>query len=185
MFTMARDTDDKLIYSIGHSNHSFEFFLGLLKANGIETLVDVRSRPYFGYSPHFSQKGLKAAVEAEWIGYEFLGRELGGQPEGEQFYDENGRALYSKIAETRAFGEGLEHLLQESVKRRTAIMCAEEDPSRCHRRHLITNALVERGVKVAHIRGNGFVVFEATLREQEESEEATRQLGLFGDEYTA
>jgi uncharacterized protein (DUF488 family) len=38
--------------------------------------------------------------------------------------------------------------------RRTAIMCAEGDWRRCHRR-LISDALVERGWWVLHIRPDG------------------------------
>jgi uncharacterized protein (DUF488 family) len=34
-------------------------------------------------------------------------------------------------------------------------MCAEEDPNRCHRHHLVTQALLQEGVTVWHIRGDG------------------------------
>jgi uncharacterized protein (DUF488 family) len=38
---------------------------------------------------------------------------------------------------------------------RACIMCAEEDPARCHRRLLVGRTLVARGVEVRHIRGSG------------------------------
>lgn len=41
--------------------------------------------------------------------------------------------------------------------RRTAILCAEEDPGRCHRRLLIAPALRVKDVRVVHIRSDGRV----------------------------
>ena len=64
---------------------------------------------------------------------------------------------------TDRFRAGLERLLTGAASYRVAIMCSEEDPARCHRRLLVTRALVERGVEVRHIRGNGQVVAEADL----------------------
>ena len=178
---MAHGETRVRLYTIGHSNHTLEHFLGLLRAQGIDTLVDVRTRPFSGYSPHFSRNGLKAGIEAAGLRYVFLGRELGGQPEGDHFYDENGHALYWKIAETGAFQKGLERLVEEARGRRTAIMCSEEDPSMCHRRLLITKVLFDRRVGVAHIRGDGTVITEAEVRAQEEAAR-DQQLELFGGE---
>lgn len=38
-----------MIYTVGHSNHPIERFLGLLQRHGIELLADVRSMPYSRY----------------------------------------------------------------------------------------------------------------------------------------
>ena len=43
-------------------------------------------------------------------------------------------------------------MAEESV---VALMCAEEDPARCHRRLLIGPVLEELGVRLVHIRGDG------------------------------
>jgi uncharacterized protein (DUF488 family) len=34
-------------------------------------------------------------------------------------------------------------------------MCAEEDPKRCHRQFLIAQTLLDRGIEMQHIRGDG------------------------------
>ena len=73
------------IYSIGHSNHSLEVFLGLLRRHAIGAVADVRSQPYSRYSPQFSRKAIAAALEREGIRYVFLGQELGGRPQGDAF----------------------------------------------------------------------------------------------------
>jgi uncharacterized protein (DUF488 family) len=86
------------------------------------------------------------------IDYVFLGRELGGRPGGEQFYDKGGRVVHERIAAQQSFRNGLERLLEIAATKRVAMMCSEEDPEKCHRRHLITPHLVKRGHEVSHIR---------------------------------
>jgi uncharacterized protein (DUF488 family) len=169
------------LYTIGHSNHSLERFLELLRANHIEVLADVRSRPYSKYSSHFSREPLAAALADAGIVYEFFGRELGGQPNGPDNYDERGRALYWKMAQTESFRNGLARLRATLEGRTTAMMCSEEDPSMCHRRHLITRVLVEDGVDVLHIRGTGIVESEEAVREREATAD-DNQLPLFEED---
>ena len=50
--------ETKKIYSIGHSNHSAEAFINLLKAHNITCVVDVRSAPYSKYVPQFNKDAL-------------------------------------------------------------------------------------------------------------------------------
>ena len=71
--------------------------------------------------------------------------------------------VYDLVRETERFKAGRERLLTGAGSYRVAIMCSEEDPVRCHRRLLVTPALVEAGVEVRHIRGDGTVVAEAEL----------------------
>ena len=52
------------------------------------------------------------------------------------------------------FQAGLERLEELGRQRRTAIMCAEGHPSRCHRQ-LIADALLARGWSVLHLLGDG------------------------------
>ena len=78
------------IYSLGHSNRTIEHFLSLLSQHDIEVLVDVRSRPYSRYCPHFSKPALEAAVRDAGRRYLYLGDLLGGIPD-----DDEVRALAS------------------------------------------------------------------------------------------
>jgi len=52
--------------------------------------------------------------------------------------------------QTKAFEEGLETLIEMSRGERTAIMCAEAVPWRCHR-SLVADALSVRGIPVVEI----------------------------------
>jgi uncharacterized protein (DUF488 family) len=147
----------RTLYSIGHSNHTIEHFTQLLRDHGIDVLVDTRSSPYCRYTTHFNAEPLRAAVNRAGVKYLFLGRELGGRPEGEEFYDEQGHVLYWKVAESPLFREGLERVLQGAEGHRLALMCSEEDPSVCHRHLLVGRVLAGRGIQMQHIRGDGHI----------------------------
>lgn len=179
---MARAEQDvpQPIYTIGHSNHLLETFLALLHAHAIEVLIDTRSSPFSRYSPHFSRDALKAAVQDAGIKYGFYGRELGGRPENQAFYDPEGRADYAQIAASELFQAGLARLVAGAAKRRTALLCSEENPSVCHRRLLISRVLFDQKVRVCHIRGDGRLEDERELRGREDLEHC-RQRGLFDD----
>ncbi len=168
------------IYSIGHSNHSLEVFLELLRQHAIDAIADVRSQPYSRYSAQFSREALAAALEREGIRYVFLGTELGGRPQDDEFYDDEGHVLYGLLALSENFLTGIERLEAGASRLRVAIMCSEEDPLHCHRRLLVSRLLEKRGTEVLHIRRDGSVDREGALR-QRENQEAAEALSLFGE----
>jgi len=153
----------RTIYTIGHSNHSPEHFIELLKKYQIDVLVDVRSRPHSKQVPYFNKNALKTLVTTNGIRYLFLGKELGGIPEKSNFYDENGYVVYSRIAGSEPFLRAISRLETGILEYRVAIMCGEENPFGCHRRLLIGRVLKERGVAIQHIRGSGNLQTEEEL----------------------
>jgi uncharacterized protein (DUF488 family) len=156
---------DKLrtLYTIGHSSHTAEHFLELLRQHRIEVLVDTRSAPYSRYSPQFDREALRDAVLAAGIKYLYLGDIVGGRPKEEAHYDEHGRARYAKMGKDAEFLGGIERLERGADEFRVALMCSEEDPTHCHRRLLISRVLIERGADVQHIRGTGEIQPEAQV----------------------
>ncbi len=150
-----------VIWTVGHSNHPADELMALLRAERIDVVADVRSQPYSRHNPQFRRENLKTSLEDAGLRYVFLGAELGGRPPEREFYDAKGRARYALVTGTERFRAGLERLTTGAAAYRVAIMCSEEDPARCHRRLLITPALVRLEVDVRHIRGNGQVVAEA------------------------
>lgn len=160
------------IYSIGHSNVEMSDFTALLSRCEIETLVDARSQPYSRYSPHFSRDALRRSITAAGIEYVFMGDQLGGRPEGEEFYL-NGKADYDAIETAPFYLEGIARLLEIASSSRAAFMCSEADFKKCHRYHLITRTLVRRGVSVFHILHTG------DLATSHKSEFEPEQLSLF------
>jgi len=158
---MGRDSDGAPeVYTIGHSNHPLEHFLYLLDDTEIEVVLDVRSTPYSRYAPHFKRGTLEDSLAHDGIEYIYMGDVLGGRPKDPAFQSEKGGIDYEKLAASPRFIEGIEKLvaLVASTGGRVAVMCAEEDPARCHRTRLLAPALRERGVRIWHIRGTGSVV---------------------------
>lgn len=143
------------LYTIGHSRHSADRFAALLREHEILRLVDVRSHPASKWAPHFAKVALARVLGTHAIEYVFLGRELGGRPEGAEFYGAGGAVDYVRRAEAPEFKAGIDRLIELAHERRTAVLCAEEDPARCHRRLLVTPAVERAGVAVVHIRGDG------------------------------
>ena len=56
------------------------------------------------------------------------------------------------------------------------MMCAEEAPLRCHRKHLLAPPLTLLDTALVHIRGDGRLVWDAAL-----NADAAAQLSLFTD----
>src|SRR3972149_5053624 len=83
----AMASEKPTIFTIGHSNHSPEAFLALLKRHDITMVADVRSHPY-GRLEHFNREYLAAELKAAGIGYIFLGQELGARREEEEGYED-------------------------------------------------------------------------------------------------
>ena len=169
------------LFTVGHSNYAMADFILLLRQFDIEVLVDVRSSPYARYATHFTGPFLKQSVVQEGFKYLYLGNELGGMPKEQEFYDEEGQLLIAKLAATDKFKEGMERLQRGVEKFRVAVMCAEEDPSHCHRHRLISKAAKERGIEVKHIRKAGRVQTDDELiAENTPDLPDVTQLNLFG-----
>jgi uncharacterized protein (DUF488 family) len=167
------------ILTIGHSNQGAGDFLALLRGQGVALLVDIRSQPFSKRLPHFTRAALEGWIAAEGLAYLWMGDVLGGRPADPALYDRatlrsagrrgpvGGDVLYDVVAAQPWYQRGIDRLIERGAAARTAVMCAEEDPRRCHRRALVTPTLVERGVEVLHVRGTGRVESEGAIRRAE------------------
>ncbi|NJL18902.1 MAG: DUF488 domain-containing protein [Bdellovibrionaceae bacterium] len=142
------------VFTIGHSTHSTEKFLELLRLHDIEVLGDVRSSPYSRFNPQFNRETLQQSLKEQGLLYVFLGKELGARSEDKSCY-ESGRVRYDLLSRTALFQSGLERVIQGSARYRVALMCAEKEPLECHRTLLVARALDEKGVPVYHIHADG------------------------------
>lgn len=142
------------VFTIGHSTHALPAFLSLLRRNRIEHVIDVRTVPRSRRNPQFDTDAIRAGLRAEGIGYTHV-PEVGGlrQPaEGSRNdgWDNEAFRGYADYMATAAFEAGLERVARLASRRPTALMCAEADWRRCHRR-LLSDALDVRGWRVRHI----------------------------------
>ncbi len=142
------------IYTIGHSTLPVNDFIEILKTFGIKTLVDIRTIPRSRYNPQFNEMDLQKRLESEGIEYIHL-KELGGlrhttKSSINTAWRNASFRGFADYMQTEEFTQGIEHLIEISAKDKTAIMCAEAVPWRCHR-SLIGDALLVRDVKVEDI----------------------------------
>ena len=151
------------VLTIGHSTHSPEAFVALLRKHGVAAVADVRSAPYSRFNPQFNREGLEQDLIARGMTYVFLGRELGARSDDRSCY-ENGRVQYARLARTDLFRRGIDRVVAGANEHRVALMCAEKEPLECHRTLLVARALAERGVLVGHILADGRLeAHEATI----------------------
>ena len=142
------------IFTVGHSTLPLEEFIALLAAYGIECLADIRTVPRSRHNPQFNGDTLGKALRAHKIEYVPL-QALGGLRHARKdsrnmgWHNASFRC-YADYMQTEEFAGGLEELIALSRKGRTAIMCAEAVPWRCHR-SLVADALSVRGVPVVEI----------------------------------
>ena len=123
-------------FTLGHSNHSIETWLALVRRHEIEVVVDTRSSPYSKYVPQFDRELIQRSLEEAGIRYLFLGAELGGRPANPAYYDASGRVLYSRLRDDPLFQAAIARLESGMERFRVALLCGEEDPAHCHRRRL-------------------------------------------------
>ncbi len=144
----------RVLYTIGHSNHTTEQFVALLKSHQVSVVADVRSAPYSRYCPHFNREELAPALRSAGIRYAYFGKELGARPDDPACY-ENGRVSFRRVAARQAFREGLERIRAGAARHAVALMCAEKDPLECHRTILVCRHLDAAGLAIQHILEDG------------------------------
>ena len=145
------------IYTIGHSIHDWETFLGLLNMHGVDVVVDARSAPVSRRAAFANKRTMPALLKQEDLAYVYLGDALGGKPSDGDLYGEDGKPDYRKMRALESFQAGIDTVFELSERQTVALMCSEEDPSKCHRHLLIEPAMLQRGVGLMHIRRDGSV----------------------------
>jgi uncharacterized protein (DUF488 family) len=146
------------IWTIGHSTHEIEPFVALLRRHEIELLADIRTVPKSRRMPWFWGDALAASLPDAGIAYEHF-RELGGFRRPRPDSPNGGWRVeafrgYADNMDSDEFRTALGRVAELATARRTALMCAEAQWTRCHRR-LASDALVVRGFEVIHIDSRG------------------------------
>ena len=137
----------KPIRTIGHSNHPIERLVALLKAGGVERLVDVRSMPRSRRFPQFGRERLAKSLGEAGIAYAWEGEALGGMPKGGGSYDD--------AAARPEFKDAIGRVIADSAATSLCLMCAEKEPLECHRVLLVSRRLAERGAAIEHLLADG------------------------------
>jgi uncharacterized protein (DUF488 family) len=147
-------------FTVGHSTRSIEQFVRLLRAGGVDRVVDVRTIPRSRTNPHYNEDALGEALSPFQVAYARIA-ELGGlrkraaevPPEVNGWWQNRSFHNYADYALSDAFHAGIERLIALGRERRTAVMCSEAVWWRCHRR-FIADHLLHRGEQVFHLMGD-------------------------------
>jgi uncharacterized protein (DUF488 family) len=144
--------NEAVIYTIGHSNHPIEYFLELLQAHAVDSVVDVRSVAASRFNPQYNKTRLSNFLKENGISYLHFAEEFGARRKEPELLDQEGKVDFEKVRRSLPFKNGVERLRQGVMKGLTiALMCAEAEPLDCHRFAMIAPALVDDGFEVRHI----------------------------------
>jgi uncharacterized protein (DUF488 family) len=150
-----------VLLTVGHGTLTAETFEALLRAGGVELLVDVRRFPGSRRHPHVAREVLAASLPAAGVDYRWEER-LGGRRSRTAESDVADVGLrndafraYAGHMRTSAFVAAVDEVLAEVARRPTAILCSESLWWRCHRRLVADFAVLARGVPVRHLMHDG------------------------------
>jgi uncharacterized protein (DUF488 family) len=142
----------QVIYTIGHSNHSIDYFVELLNTFSINSLVDVRTIAASAYNPQYNKEPLSNYLKQKEIQYQHFAEEFGARQTDPTLLDEEGKVDFEKVRKAVSFNKGVEQLLAKIANGETiALMCSESEPFECHRFSMISIALEQQGFEVKHV----------------------------------
>ena len=144
------------MFTLGHSNRDLPTFLALIAQHDISAVVDVRRVPASRRHPHFARESLETAITRAGVSYVWMPA-LGGkrQPRADSphtAWKEPAFAGYADHMESQAFAEAVRSL--STLPAGVALMCAEAEPTHCHRQ-LLADWLAVHGAHVDHIVDGG------------------------------
>lgn len=149
---------NKIIWTIGHSTHTFEEFIHILHSFEIKLIADIRGLPGSNRYPQFNKESLEISLPGNNIQYVHI-KDLGGRRKVKKDSHNLGWRKdsfrgYADYMETVEFKNGIDELKAVAMEKPTAMMCAEAVWWRCHR-SMVSDYLKVDGWKVIHIMGAG------------------------------
>ena len=146
------------LWTVGHSNRSWDEFLDILRSAGIEAVVDVRRFAGSRRHPHFSGQVMADELPRADIRYvpmpDLGGRRQASPDSPNDAWRNASFRGYADYMATPPFRQAMQRLAALAQERRTTVMCAEALWWQCHR-GLIADAFKADGWEVVHLMGAG------------------------------
>ncbi len=153
-----------MLYTIGHTNHSHEEFLKLLRAYQIEYLLDVRSTPFSQFTSQFNKDVIAEFLKKNAVNYNHMGKFFGARPMDKNLYTEQGYLDFEKARDSDNFKKGMDNVILGLNKGyNIALMCTEKDPFDCHRAIMVARGFELNCIEVMHILPDGKIITQAEL----------------------
>lgn len=150
--------NSQVCFTIGHSTHEVDIFIGMLLKYEIDCIIDVRSSPYSAYSPQFNREYISAFLKTKNITYIFMGDMLGARYIDEALLFPDGKVDFEKVRDADSFKTGVQRVINGIAKGyKISLMCSEKEPFDCHRFVLVSKALQDMNVEINHITPDGII----------------------------
>jgi uncharacterized protein (DUF488 family) len=113
------------IYTIGHSTHTIDEFIALLRHYHVETVIDIRTIPKSKHNPQFNENVLKKSLHNHHIGYVHL-KKLGGlrhttKDSINTAWENASFRGFADYMQTKDFEAGMQILLEKAQKNQVVI----------------------------------------------------------------
>ncbi len=155
------------LYTIGHSQHKVEYFVGLLRQHDVNYVLDVRSVPYSRYAEQFNRESIAYQLKNSGINYSFMGNYFGARPRNTDLYCDEGYLDFERVRKSEQFLKGFNNVVMGLDKgNNIALMCTEKEPIDCHRAIMVSRAFELSGINVNHILENGELESQDRLNEK-------------------
>ena len=152
------------IFTIGHSDRTWEELVEALRNYDVKFIVDIRTTPYSKRYAQFNTDVLRESLTRSGFKYLYLGDALGARPNDPRLLDGEGRVWYPKVRQTAAFQEAIQRIEKGAdAGHRLALLCMEAHPRECHRFPMIAYQLARDGFEVQHILRDGTVRTHAEI----------------------
>ena len=155
------------IYTLGHSNYSFDKFIEILKKYNINCVVDIRAIPYSKYNTQYNKEFFQANLKKLGYTYIYMDDEFGAKRRTRNSYNDEGDADFDKVILEEDFKKGIERLKVGCAKNyKIVLLGAMQEPIRCPRAILLGRELIKEGFNVKHIMHEGDLKTQDELEEQ-------------------
>lgn len=155
------------LYTIGHSQHTIDYFVGLLRKHDINYLLDVRSTPYSKYAEQFNKEQLERELQSAGLKYAFMGAYFGARPEDKKLYCDEGYLDFERVRKSSQFLKGFDNVIKGLEQgNNIVLMCTEKDPFDCHRAIMVSRAFDLANIEVNHILEDGKQQSQKELNER-------------------
>ena len=147
---------NNILYTIGYSGYTIDEFLNELKSNMINVLIDVRSSTYSKYYPDYNSSTLENFLSKHDIYYRTYSSEFGARQNNPSFYSSDGILDFEKFSKSEQFQSGVQKIRDSLNKNyKVALMCAEKNPTQCHRAILVSRKFADLGYEIIHLMPDG------------------------------
>ena len=155
------------VFTIGHSTHDIDDFIGLLKKHKVDCLIDVRSQPYSRIAPQFNKDRLSSGLKSHEILYAHFEKEFGARHTKPSLLNEDNKVDFDKVREGTEFKQGIQRLGKAlDLGYTIALMCSEAEPFDCHRFSMISYQLIRENLEVSHILRDGSLKENSDLEKE-------------------